>query len=202
MTTLIIKVPHPPEELKAPKVIDAWTNRINNELNENLIHLDSNDAQTIVSNLKASNRAIQGRHIFFEVVLGGYFARSGYGPRYEQAIDGLTPDWSLTVDPYRAIIEVVNVDSRADVTEKLADGEILLNGNRADKLYDAINEKKNKYKEVAERHKLPFVIAVCPSLAAPFDNEDFVDALLNDGYGIFLNSPHVSGVLLFESRYP
>jgi hypothetical protein len=200
--TFIIKVPVSDEELKAPKAVDRWTNRMNNELNSNLDCLDPNDVKTIVSNLKTTDPTTQGQHIFFEAVLGGYFARSGYGPRYEQTIDGFTPDWSLTEEPYRGIVEVVNIDPSAAVKEKLSGDQIFFVGDRADRLYDAIRTKVSKYRALIQRKRTPFVIAVHPSFASCLRLEDIHDALSNEEYGIFLNSPELSGVLSFESRTP
>ena len=144
----------------------------------------------------------QGRHTFFEVVLGGLFARSQYGPRYEQNIDGLTPDWVLTNEPYCAIVEVVSIDPSAEVTKKLNNERIEYDGDRAVTLYDAIRKKKVTYQNVIDRKNLPFVIAVCLSLATSLRDEQLIDTLQNAKYGIFNDSPHVSGVLYFQSRVP
>ena len=180
----------------------GWTNRRNNELGDNLEAIDASDAAQIRQRLLHLGNIDQSRHLFNELAVGAALASLGLQPRYEHSFDGKKgdrPDWYLTRTRRTAIVEVRTIDP-AQTTRTLKGKTIAFLKERTKELYDALREKAQKYAQLVEGYDLPYVIAVCPDIAASLNRAECEEALTHASYGIFNLAPQLSGCIWFEDQ--
>ena len=125
-------------------------------------------------------------HVFRELIIGAYLGRQGLHVRYSKPVDGKTPDWSILADTdaLAALVEVVTFHWGA--------------GPTADRLYATVQGKFSTYKNLADRHAIPYVVGIHIDFMASVDTDDIVDCLYHGEYGLFAQYPGVSGAIFFD----
>lgn len=183
----------------------AGNDAINTRIYECFTVIDSRDVATFAKKFRRENDA-QRFHTFRELICGTELFRRRLRPRYEQALGGLTPDWTIYGEDRIAkeIVDVVTLRPRYDVEKDIA--KTLERGHAwagwvttaPDRLYAKLQGKFGAYSTFAERERLAFVVALFSEFMAPIDTAE-VDHVVNHLYGgLFRDYPQVSGVIHFE----
>jgi hypothetical protein len=146
-------------------------------------------------------------HTYRELLLGAQLRLGGADFRYEQDIDGQTPDWSLS-DSGR-LIEVVDVvtfhqrkDKEREITTDLRStdrwtGWITI---PPDHSYRKLSDKAGQYAALARRTQVPYVLAAFGDFLASLDPEDLKHVLYTQHGGWFATTKEVSGVIYFHEK--
>jgi hypothetical protein len=190
--------------LKAPKVVQHWINRFNNELNSCLDDLDAGDAQRL-RKLFGSDAPAQAEHRFFEVICGAWLAGQGLRPRYEcELARGQTPDWHVTLPARAAVVEVANVDPAREVRSHLSSSQsaITFDGDRTRVLAARAHEKATKYLDLTDELDLPFVLAIHASFLSAVTLDDVRQIVADGGECAFKDHRQLSGIIWYQSRLP
>ncbi len=124
-------------------------------------------------------------HVFRELIIGAYLVTQGFRVQYSRALDKKTPDWSILGDGDKltAIVEVVTFHPGKGKTE--------------DRLHATIKGKFSIYKELAEQHRVPYVVGIHVDFMHTIDDADIQDCLFQDEVGLFSLYPEVSGAIFF-----
>lgn len=146
-----------------------------------------------------------------ELLLGAYLCSQGFNARYECAIEGQTPDWSVfdqgPGSTPVAIVELTNfhIDKATQIDiEKQKNAKRIAvywrDGNKDNsiRLYDSISEKALKYKNLAVERKIPLIVAIFSDIHTIVDLEELHPILFTEDQGVFITYPWVSGILFFE----
>ncbi len=157
---------------------------------------------------KLTTQSLRERfHTYRELLLGAQIRKGGADFRYEQKIDGQTPDWSLlnsgkTVE----IIDVVTLHQRHDkeieITASLRATESW-NGWIAvppEHIYRKLNDKAGQYSELARRLQVPYVLAIYGEWLASIAPEEVEHVLYKLYDGLFATAPEVPGVIYFHQK--
>ena len=149
----------------------------------------------------------QVMHTFRELIVGAFLASNAFNVRYDQKVDGKTPDWcvlDINTSSLQCIVELVNLHIdriREDESKRLLDaGQIWWNWaepNNA-RLYQRILEKANTYEKLAKKNKSPYVVSVFSEFTADVKLEELNQCLFGDHGGLFNLCPTLSGVLFFK----
>jgi len=147
-------------------------------------------------------------HILRELILGAYLSKNEFSVHYEYKLDSKTPEWCIldkNSSP-QGIVELLNFNPDATTSEHLANQIqnqalawtyfIKPNVNR---LYSKILEKASKYRSIANKYKLSYIISVFSDSVASIKQEELNECLFEKETGIFEKYPEVSGLLFFEN---
>ena len=150
----------------------------------------------------------QVMHTFRELVLGAYLASKGFDVKYENGVDGKTPDWCLvdtSLTP-TAIVEVINFhvdrETEGNIESQLQRTNRWVGWQQPNdaRLYQRIRDKASGYKHLVERYSIPYIVALYGEFTAAV-NSDELNACLYDGvYGLFGQYANLSGLLYFEEK--
>jgi hypothetical protein len=185
----------------------------NKKMNETIYrcfkYIHEKDAQKFVKKFgEQPGEGPQIMHTFRELILGAYLASSGFNVSYEYSVDSSTPDWCVfdSASKLSGIIELTtfhtdqNIESEIKLAIQIKNywvGRMPPNDNR---LYQSIWEKASVYKNLVERHCVPYVIAVYGDFSAIIDMDELTPCLYNRETGLFRLYPTISGVLFFEVK--
>lgn len=179
---------------------------INLAIHQSLRYLNKKDAAAFRKKFRrVRDDDQQFMHTYRELLAGVFVARQGYAPLYEPVLEGLTPDWHFLADEGRPafIADVVNfhIDSPIEAEQNRAMREASswcgwLPDN-AHRMYPSIQGKAGKYKDLASRRKLPFVVFVYSLFSACVQLHE-VEACLHGKEGLFDAYPTLTGVCHFE----
>jgi hypothetical protein len=167
------------------------------------------DAQTFVKRFREQpHDQDQVMHTFRELILGGFLASNGLQVRYDQPIDGKTPDWSIVDHDggLRCIVELINFHiykAREDkIKQHWQTGRIWCGwtGSNTDRLYDRIWDKAVTYKELVGQTRVAYVIALFGDFIPDVDPEEVQECLFDTDAGLFALYPEVSGLLFFAEN--
>lgn len=146
-------------------------------------------------------------HAYRELLLGAQLRRGGADFRYEQDIDGQTPDWSLVENG--RLIEIVDVmtlhqryEKEREITTSIRatsrwDGWISV---PSDHIYRKLSDKAGQYSALARRVQVPYVLAAFGEFLASISPEEVEQVLYTQHGGWFVTAPDVSGVIYFREK--
>lgn len=172
--------------------------------------LDDSDQLKFVKKFRRQLSAPeQVMHTFRELILGAYLHTLGCCARYEQKLQGKTPDWVIEddrADP-QAIVELVNLHidrkTESEIQKGLQDNSAVFtiwrdeNADNLQRFYDRIEEKMTCYGELVKTLSLAYIVAVFVHFELDFDKDDVLDCLAWKPGALFEKYPYTSGVLLF-----
>jgi hypothetical protein len=185
------------------------------EINEGIYryfeYISEEDQRKFVKNFKNQpHDEKQVWHTFRELVMGAFLSSKSFKVKYERKFGKQTPDWCILDESsnIKCIIDLfthhIDNETEKDIEAKRKAG-IMIIGYKPDKndpyknrLYEHIQFKANKYKELVEQNNVPYVVALYSDFISAVDNED-VQSLLCGKDGLFSQYPWMSGVLFFES---
>ena len=158
-----------------------------------------------------SNNLDQQRHTFSELILGAFLHSEGYNAKYEIALNGITPDWTIVKDnSIFCIIELVNFQidfaTRKEIKKNLLPGNVIAfwrdeSKDNVSRLWHILKIKFQKYHKNVNKLDMPFVVGIYPEFIASITLDELRFCLLNEQSGLFHNYPEVSGVFhIYESK--
>jgi hypothetical protein len=133
----------------------------------------------------------------------------------------LTPEWTISKDRKMvAIVEVTNFHGNIEIENEIRSGgehgSITANGvfhleirgqsfafgyfpSSRNKVWSALEEKFRKYKDLANKLDIPYIVGFAVELVASalIEPNDVLDAVHNAEYGLFEKYPEVSGLYRF-----
>jgi hypothetical protein len=142
-------------------------------------------------------------HTYRELLIGVHLRDRGFDARYEQAIFGQTPDWSL-IDSggnFMELIDVLTLHQRHDKdveisaairAERLWAGWITV---PPDHIFRKLNDKAGQYSGLARQIGIPYVLAAYGEFTAAIDPQEIEQVLLFQHGGWFATRPEVSGFI-------
>jgi len=150
----------------------------------------------------------QMSHLYRELLVGAYLQSKNMNVRYDQRILLKTPDWSIydNSDKLIGIVEVtsINMDLK---TMNYIDNQLSNNmtasywrdGTKDNprRLYQSIENKTTKYKEIINSLNIFFIVSVLISFKMNFHEDEIEEILYNKQSGIFIQYNHLSGVLIY-----
>lgn len=153
---------------------------------------------------------IQIMHTFHELLVGAYLCMNGFVVENDHEICNKTPDWSIldSSNDVVAIVEIINhhIDNKTNdyILEQLKAGKKVVayfpNGNdpRKNRLYQHIQDKASKYKDLVAQINVPYVVAVFIDFISVIDVQETKEILMSGDESLFRLYPYLSGVLQFE----
>lgn len=146
-------------------------------------------------------------HTYRELLLGAQIRRGGVDFRYEQDIDGQTPDWSLVENGQLVeFVDVVTLRQRnkkeCEITTSIRstsrwDGWLTI---PSDHIYRKLSDKAGHYSALARRVQVPYVLAVFGEFLASISPEEVEHVLYTQHDGWFATAPEVSGIIYFREK--
>jgi hypothetical protein len=170
-------------------------------------YLNDSENEKFVREFKQQpHNQIQIMHTFRELVLGAFLSQNRFLVSHNHEIDSKTPDWCILDDHAcpQSIIELVNfhpdAETSADIVRQIHERGIWSNFIKPNtkRLYEAIREKIIKYRSLATKHTIPYVVSVFGDFAAVVEQDEIDECLFDSDTGLFKLYPEVSGVLYFE----
>jgi hypothetical protein len=151
---------------------------------------------------------IQIMHTFRELLLGAFLSNNGFHIEYNRKVDNKTPDWCIIDDNSRTqcFIELINfhtdLETTIDIYRQFQAKGLWCNFTKPNipRLYQTIWEKSSKYKSLANKHNIPYVVSLFGDFAAGVDQEEIDECLFDKETGLFEKYPEVSGLLYFEEN--
>jgi hypothetical protein len=146
-------------------------------------------------------------HTYRELLLGAQIRRGGADFRYEQEIDGQTPDWSLVENGHLVeLVDVVTLHQRNEKEREITTS--IRSTNRwdgwftipPDHIYRKLNDKAGQYSALARRAQVPYVLAAFGEFLASISPEDVEHVLYMQHGGWFATTPEVSGIIYFREK--
>ena len=183
----------------------AGNDAVNTLIYECFRVIDSRDRATFAKKFRTGGDP-QRLHTVWELVCGAELSRRGLKPRYEQALDGVKPDWTMYGDDgiAREIVDVVTLRPRFEVENDIAKS-VRLRGawsgwvtTPPDRLYAKLQDKFGAYSAFAERRRLAFVVALFTEFMVPIHTDEVGHVVNQLDGGLFREYPQVSGVIHFD----
>ena len=157
---------------------------------------------------KLTTQPLRARlHTYRELLLGAQIRRGGADFRYEQEVDGQTPDWSLSEGG--KLLELIDVLTLHQRNEKEREITTSLHTKKrwagwitipADHIYRKLNDKSGQYSALAREKRVPYVLAAFGDFFASISPEEVKRVLYVEHDGWFATVPEVSGVIYFTER--
>jgi hypothetical protein len=157
---------------------------------QRLVHcLHQSDVSPFVE--KLTKQSLGERfHSYRELLLGAQIRQGGADFRYEQNIDGQTPDWSLVEDGRLVeLIDVVTIHQRNEKKREITtsvsassrwDGWATI---PPDHIYQKLTAKAGQYSALVRRVQVPYVLAVFGEFLASISPEEVSHVLLDQSSG-------------------
>ncbi len=152
----------------------------------------------------------QLQHTLIELIPGVFGARRGFAPLYEPAMDGQTPDWLFRDQEGKPqfFSDVLNFHMNEAIEKEMKEalrtqpcwGRELPRSE--DRLYPSLRAKAAKYKHLAEKVNLPFVIFLYGWFEAFLHPWEIEFCIKDPKDGLFKDYPHLSGVYHFDDATP
>lgn len=145
---------------------------------------------------RSNNGAVSD--IYRELLIGGYLALNGLGPRLYRAIGGerQRPDWELP--HHQTVVEVFTLYAGADVLERLESGEFVHIDEERDlkRAGQKLADKARKYAALCASRALELCVAVCVEFSCILEPRQLIDDLSS---GITTGGDHLAGLLVCRS---
>jgi hypothetical protein len=181
------------------------------EIKNSLRWLAQEDAGAFRRKLKQqANDPRQRDHTAIELMVGVFGKTLGYYPQYEPALGGQTPDW-LFLDSNNKpcfFAEVVSFHMATKIEGQMhkacQEGDVwcdYLPGSEG-RLLQPLRDKVAKYKMLADKMNLPFIIVVYGFFDAFLHPKEVSACLRDPEFGLFHDFPQLTGVYLAESGMP
>jgi hypothetical protein len=147
-------------------------------------------------------------HTYRELILGSRIRAGGANFRYEQLIDGQTPDWSL-VDGSSQLVEVIDVltlhqrhEKEHEITASIRSTNLWSGWITVppDHIYRKLSDKASQYADLARRAKAPYVLALFGEFLASLSPSDVEHVFYTHRGGWFSTASEVSGVIYFREK--
>jgi len=187
-----------------PQQTIAFSPNIQNGLK----YLRNQDARAFVRKFQQQSKdERQFAHTMIELIPGIFGARMGFIPEYEPNMEGQTPDCRF-LDPEAKpcfFAEVVNLHMNEDIEKEMRKAlkiDDIWSGNlpnSADRLYPTLENKMGKYRALADKVDLPFVVFIYGWFNAFLDPVEIEYCLSNMEWGIFKKYPQLSGAYHFDN---
>lgn len=164
------------------------------------------DIPTFLRNFKDQpGDSEQVMHTFRELILGAYLCSQGFKARYEQSIDGKTPDWVIVENSrFQAVLELTNFHmdretenaiKRKGEARQIWVGWMKPNNER---LYQRLQEKADAYERIVVEKNIPYIIAVFGDFFAALGIDEVREVVFKDYGGLFNDRISLTGVLFFH----
>jgi hypothetical protein len=136
-------------------------------------------------------------NLYRQLVVGGYLAEMGYAVQPDVALDDLTPDW-FSPGPRPILVEVFTHHADKATYDLLETGAVAYfdESRNLGRVHGAASEKALKYRALANRLNVPFMIAVCIEFSSVL-TPDQIAATAAACEGVF-DAPQVSGLLCYR----
>lgn len=185
----------------------AGGNCVNTAIYRCFEHIREDGARTFVKKFaEQPHDQPQVMHTFRELVIGAFLCREGVPVRYDQVIDGQTPDWSVVDGGVEGIIELVNFHTdqatETAIRDAMRSAGIWCDWmeSNVNRLYDRIWQKASAYKELRQRRAIPYVVGVFGTFDAVVELREAQECLTHAEHGLFAMYPDLSGVAFFEEN--
>ncbi|MHC4867358.1 MAG: hypothetical protein ACYTEX_25065 [Planctomycetota bacterium] len=185
----------------------AGNKRINDAIYYCFQLIGDNEARKFVQRFKEQpHDEIQVMHTFRELILGAFLSANRFCIQSDYRIESKTPDWCVLKEGShpQCIIELVNFHPDAersdDIKRQIHKKGIWCNfvGPNTKRLYHAIWDKASKYKPIASKYNVPYIVSVFSDAAAFVEQKELDECLFDRETGLFAMYPEVSGLLFFE----
>jgi len=174
-----------------------------------LQYLGDIDAGKVVRKLNQQPHSkVDYLHSLRELILGAYLSKSGFCVHYEYKLDSKTPEWCIldkNLSP-QCMVELLNFNPDAVTSTHLAHQVQSQNSvwsyfihPNTNRLYSKIEEKASKYRLIANKYELSYIISVFGDSIASVKQEELDECLFEKETGIFEKYREVSGLLFFEN---
>lgn len=148
----------------------------------------------------------QMTHTYRELLLGAHLCSLGYNARHNINLDLKTPDWTIFDKSQQAQTIIELASFHAPKEEENEDWKNLhekgvsfkWHSDNTQRLYSKIQEKTTYYKELVQKYKLSFVVAIFDQPIADIQQNEIQDCLFDKEAGIFNLYPELSGTLFFR----
>jgi hypothetical protein len=176
---------------------------INARIYAALEHIHPADVPKIVAKFRNTNDT-QRFHTFRELLVGAHLRANGLDARFERAVAGKTPDWTLLAegnDPVE-LIDVASIHQRnaleSEMRRTVAAGQIWSGwpGIPPEHIYGKVDAKAGAYAELAATAGVAYTIFLHGEFMSCLDADDIKEVLLGD-HGVFATRSHLSGVSFF-----
>lgn len=152
-----------------------------------------------------SNNSDQIMHTYRELILGAYLSANGLNVRHDYFLHGQTPDWCIFDNTPAVIgfVELTNfhIDKTTEVEIKRqieAHRIAIYHSDNFKRLYHCTCHKMQVYQALAQKLRIPYVVAIFGSFEAVVDFEEVELCIFHKDIGLFKVYPEVSGVLYFQ----
>lgn len=187
------------------------SNRINEAIYDCFSLINEKEQKKFVKKFKdIPHTQIQIMHTFRELILGAYLSANSFQVEYEHNFDGETPDWSI-LDNYSNIIVILemvyhhlDMNTTSNILAQKEAGKKAIGYIPHSKdpkflrLYSRVQNKASRYKKLAEKINIPYVVAVFMDFTSVVDVQETKDCLMGGDEPLFSLYPDLSGVLYFE----
>lgn len=186
--------------------IIAKNGKVNNAIYRCFKIICEDDERKFMKNFREHDDT-QIMHTFRELLLGAFLKSNGLNVTYDYRIEDKKPDWCIlnVSSDIIGIVELINfhIDKITEnaIIKKHKTGEpfcawIPTNNKR---LYSSLQEKADKYKHIAQKKKIPYVVALFCTNSACLDADEINECLFKDyNGGIYKHCDFFSGLLYFE----
>lgn len=178
----------------------AGNSSIDRTIRETLCEIGSQKtADSFLSVLRKRSGNTEKLHIYHELFFGLWAHRSGFLVEYNKKIKNKTPDWIITKNKQKYILEVATIHDSQSVMNALEEQKEgkwhIFNVNEQgifSKCYQNIEDKILQYKKI----NLPIIVGLCIDFDASFSNEDFdvIQSYVQD----YFSYPNLCGVLMTD----
>jgi hypothetical protein len=186
----------------------AGNDHINGRIYELLGEVHSDDVSRFVRKFRNSSDE-ECFHTYRELILGAHLRSGGWNLRYEQNLDGRTPDWALMDDDGHVaeILEVVTLHQRRVVDKKI--GKTVSShapwvgwvSTPPDRLFAKIRKKGEAYGRFAAELHIPYIIGLFSEFTSPIEPQEVRHVLHDLHGGVFAAVPTVAGAIFFRERF-
>jgi len=151
-------------------------------------------------------------HTVVEMVVGVFLVRAGYWPEYDRKLHSQTPDWSCTnSDGSLNFFSDVVSCHHCDAERRRVENDLATTGTSSfetygeverERLYNAIKDKADHYKELADTLNVPFVIFAHGTFDSNLHEAEVPYVVNIWEPKLFPLIPHVSGVCYVGCHTP
>jgi hypothetical protein len=168
-------------------------------------YISREDVPRFVTKFLQQQNNDQAMHTFRELLLGAYLCSNGYNARYEQKVEGKTPDWVILQASlsFQCIVELLNfhIDRKIEVEieKKFQQGKMWVDflPSNNERLYQKLDEKAGSYEMMVTKLGIPYVLAVFGHFFADLEKEVVLQCIHEDYGGLFNTHKTLTGVLFF-----
>src|SRR5271157_146533 len=147
-------------------------------------------------------------HTARELALGAYLRWKKLDARYEQEIDSKTPDWCIYgASDICGVVELMNFHAHYERDDHFNKDTIPAGGgfvgwkeSNLPRLYDRIQNKVLKYKDLVEVRRIFFVIGIFCEFVADVESQERKECFIGSE-GLFNVSSNFSRVLIFKEGF-